>query len=106
MSSDNNTGSTQVPKVERTNIGLNMIAGAMAGLVTDFVAFPLDTIKTRIQASLAGKDFSKLTKNKGYFTGLSASMIISAPGCASYWGGYEFTKRYLTDNFSDVRTLH
>lgn len=44
-------------------------------------------------------------KNKGYFTGLSASMIISFPGCASYWGGYEFTKRFLTSNFSEVTFL-
>jgi hypothetical protein len=30
------------------NLGLNMIAGAIAGLVTDLFFFPLDTLKTRI----------------------------------------------------------
>lgn len=87
---------------DNSNLALNMMAGATAGLITDFIAFPLDTIKTRLQASFSGKDFSKVGQTRGYFTGLSASMTISAPACSFYWGGYEFSKRFLTEHFSDV----
>jgi len=33
---------------EKENLGLNMVAGAIAGLVTDLFFFPMDTLKTRI----------------------------------------------------------
>jgi hypothetical protein len=48
MDNQSNNATQPKIKIERSNLGLNMIAGAMAGLVTDFIAFPLDTIKTRI----------------------------------------------------------
>ena len=92
-----------VAEEAKENLGLNMIAGAIAGLVTDLFFFPLDTLKTRIQASISGKDYSSQTKGKGLFSGLSAGMIISAPACACYWGGYELSKSLLLKNCSDVR---
>jgi hypothetical protein len=45
MATENQSATTQH---KRSHLALNMVAGAAAGLVTDFVAFPLDTIKTRI----------------------------------------------------------
>ena len=87
----------------KENLGLNMVAGAIAGLVTDLFFFPLDTLKTRIQATVSGKDYSSQTKGKGLFSGLSAGIVISAPACACYWGGYELSKSLLLKNYSDVR---
>jgi solute carrier family 25 (mitochondrial S-adenosylmethionine transporter), member 26 len=106
MPSEDSNNTPSLIRSPVNNIGLNMVAGGVAGLVTDFFFFPLDTVKTRIQASISGQDFSKLNKNKGYFTGLSASMVISAPACASYWGGYELIKKTLTENASSEVKLN
>lgn len=95
----------EVAMESKENLGLNMVAGAIAGLVTDLFFFPLDTLKTRLQATVSGKDYSSQTKGKGLFSGLSAGIIISAPACACYWGGYELSKSFLLKNHSDVRDL-
>ena len=38
---------------------ISVLAGAIGGAICDLVIFPIDSIKTRIQASNAKKDFVK-----------------------------------------------
>ena len=48
------------------------LAGATAGLITDVIYHPLDTIKCRMQASWKGQDFTKLSKGVSLYSGLSS----------------------------------
>lgn len=51
-------------------------AGAGAGTVTDFVLFPLDTIKTRLQSS---KGFMKAGGFHRIYSGILPTVLGSAP---------------------------
>ncbi|RKO91504.1 mitochondrial carrier domain-containing protein [Blyttiomyces helicus] len=64
-------------------------AGGMAGTAVDTILFPLDTIKTRLQAKggfLASGGF------RGVYSGLSSAVIGSAPGAAAFFVTYEYLK--------------
>lgn len=50
--------------------------GAAAGLVVDVVLFPLDTIKTRLQAQ---QGFLKAGGFTGIYKGIGPQVIASAP---------------------------
>ena len=47
----------------RDQLVICSLSGGMAGFITDCVYFPLDTIKTRLQASFKGVDYMKKAKN-------------------------------------------
>lgn len=81
--------------ISRTPAGLRhcLVAGGMAGLAVDVSLFPLDTLKTRLQAKagfLASGGF------KGVYLGLSSAAVGSAPGAALFFLMYESMKRALT----------
>jgi solute carrier family 25 S-adenosylmethionine transporter 26 len=65
-----------------------MIAGGIAGSTVDFLLFPLDSIKTRIQH--AGVH-AKLSLQRPY-AGLSSAIIASFPCAATFWGTYSLSK--------------
>lgn len=50
--------------------------GGVAGLVVDTVLFPLDTLKTRLQAE---QGFKKAGGFKGIYKGIGPQVIGSAP---------------------------
>lgn len=52
-------------------------AGACAGTAVDLLFFPLDTLKTRLQAS---KGFVKSGGFKGVYRGVGSVLVGSAPG--------------------------
>ncbi|KAJ2156410.1 S-adenosylmethionine transporter [Coemansia sp. RSA 552] len=66
-----------------------LAAGGAAGMAVDVALFPLDTIKTRLQARqgfLASGGF------RGIYSGLSSAIIGSAPGAAAFFLTYERVK--------------
>ncbi|KAJ1821364.1 S-adenosylmethionine transporter [Coemansia sp. RSA 2671] len=66
-----------------------LAAGGFAGMAVDVALFPLDTIKTRLQAK-AG--FMASGGFRGIYSGLSSAVIGSSPGAAMFFLTYEQVK--------------
>ncbi|KAJ1886164.1 S-adenosylmethionine transporter, partial [Coemansia sp. IMI 209127] len=66
-----------------------LVAGGVAGIAVDTALFPLDTIKTRLQAK-AG--FMASGGFRGIYSGLSSAIIGSSPGAAMFFLTYEQVK--------------
>eukprot|EP00049_Salpingoeca_infusionum_P010041 m.170233 g.170233 ORF g.170233 m.170233 type:complete len:287 (-) comp14524_c0_seq4:287-1147(-) len=75
-----------------TTFGISLIGGAVAGPVVDIVLFPLDTLKTRLQAS---EGFIKAGGFRGVYNGLLSAALGSAPSAATFFGTYEGAKTLL-----------
>ncbi|CAL9130066.1 unnamed protein product [Musa textilis] len=71
------------------------IAGATAGVVVETVLYPIDTIKTRLQAARGG---SKIHW-KGLYSGLAGNLAGVLPASAIFVGIYEPTKQKLLKVF-------
>ncbi|WWC92778.1 uncharacterized protein L201_007737 [Kwoniella dendrophila CBS 6074] len=69
-----------------------LVSGAISGIAVDFMFFPLDTIKTRIQSS-AG--FWNSGGFKGVYRGVGSVGMGSAPGAAAFFVTYEALKERL-----------
>ncbi|ADV23383.1 solute carrier family 25 (mitochondrial S-adenosylmethionine transporter), member 26 [Cryptococcus gattii E566] len=69
-----------------------LISGAISGLSVDFMFFPLDTVKTRIQSS-AG--FWHSGGFKGVYRGVGSVGLGSAPGASAFFVTYETLKKQL-----------
>ena len=78
-----------------------LLSGAVAGITVDLTLFPLDTIKTRLQAS-ANTKFS-LDLLKGVYDGVGPGLLASAPACAAFFGAYDSFKRSLTARYPDPK---
>ncbi|KAI9342884.1 mitochondrial carrier domain-containing protein [Obelidium mucronatum] len=76
----------------------SLLAGAIAGVTVDVALFPLDTIKTRLQAR---EGFRAAGGFKGVYAGLSSAAIGSAPGAAAFFSMYELLKRKLNHSIGD-----
>ena len=72
----------------------NMIAGGLAGSMTDIIFFPLETLKTRLQAS---SKFLKVSLFSNLFKGITPQLTITFPAASTYFIGYEGTK-FVLDN--------
>ncbi|KAI7733901.1 hypothetical protein M8C21_031928 [Ambrosia artemisiifolia] len=81
------------------------IAGAAAGVVVESTLYPLDTIKTRLQAVRGG---GKIVL-KGLYSGLLGNLAGVLPASAIFIGVYEPTKQKLLkscpENFSALAHL-
>jgi solute carrier family 25 S-adenosylmethionine transporter 26 len=73
----------------------------MAGICVDLVLFPLDTIKTRIQATIKGQNnnFIEKSANVSKYSGLRTQIIASFPAAAAFFATYDFTKYILKQKF-------
>ena len=80
---------------------LSLLSGGFAGLSVDVVLFPLDTLKTRLQAA---DGFIKSGGFKGIYKGLSAAAVGSIPGAALFFGAYDTSKGYLTNTTTVLPT--
>ena len=83
----------------RTLLGLT-VSGVCAGVFVETLFYPLDTIKTRLQAArggtgLLGANSNKANLFKGVFNGLSKNIAGCVPATALFFLAYEPTKRYL-----------
>ncbi|CAI4050620.1 hypothetical protein N7582_004964 [Saccharomyces uvarum] len=68
---------------------LSLLSGAAAGTSTDLVFFPIDTIKTRLQAK--GGFFAN-GGYKGIYRGLGSAVVASAPGASLFFVSYDYMK--------------
>jgi len=66
-----------------------MLSGGIAGTSVDVALFPLDTIKTRLQAP---KGFLASGGFRGVYNGIGAAAGGSAPGAAIFFCTYEAVK--------------
>eukprot|EP00793_Prasinoderma_coloniale_P001439 PRCOL_00005214-RA len=77
-----------------------MAAGGIAGCTVETVLFPLDTIKTRLQAARAGKGLDL----RGLYNGLGGNI----PGCfaasAIFFGVYDPLKKRLEEGWGKGST--
>ena len=81
-------------KVKEPSFFVSLIAGGIAGTTVDVALYPLDTIKTRLQAP---QGFIKAGGFSGVYKGLSAAAAGSAPGAALFFSSYEMSKQILHD---------
>lgn len=70
----------------------SLLAGGIAGTTVDVVLFPLDTIKTRMQAPTG---FQNAGGFRGVYSGLSSAAAGSAPTAALFFTTYELLKAKL-----------
>jgi solute carrier family 25 S-adenosylmethionine transporter 26 len=69
-----------------------LISGAVAGLAVDMSLFPLDTIKTRLQAK---NGFFANGGWRGVYKGMGSIAAGSAPSAALFFVTYEACKRHV-----------
>jgi len=68
----------------------DMLAGGVAGCAVDISLFPIDTVKTRLQAK---QGFMKAGGFKGVYRGLGIVSAGSIPGSAIFFTIYEGIRR-------------
>ncbi|PIN14896.1 Mitochondrial carrier protein PET8 [Handroanthus impetiginosus] len=73
------------------------VAGAAAGAVVETVLYPIDTIKTRLQAVRGGGEIIL----KGLYSGLAGNLVGVIPASALFIGVYEPTKQKLLKIFPE-----
>ena len=79
----------------KTLLGLT-VSGVCAGVFVETLFYPLDTIKTRLQAARGGGGVGgNAHLLKGVFNGLSKNIAGCAPATALFFLAYEPSKRYL-----------
>uniref|UniRef100_A0A0D9ZY29 Mitochondrial carrier protein n=2 Tax=Oryza TaxID=4527 RepID=A0A0D9ZY29_9ORYZ len=74
-----------------------VIAGGTAGVVVETALYPIDTIKTRLQAARGGSQIQW----KGLYSGLAGNIAGVLPASAVFVGIYEPTKRKLLETFPE-----
>ena len=88
-------------KKEEFSFVRSLCSGAAAGTAVDVILFPLDTIKTRLQAP---NGFWEAGGFKGVYRGLLPVLFGSAPGAALFFSTYESAKHKL--NFEHQSVNH
>lgn len=68
----------------------SFLAGGTAGVVTDLILFPLDTLKTRLQLRGRGDGLPR----GSFYRGLLSNMAGALPYATTYWSLYEALKIY------------
>ncbi|XP_018326502.1 S-adenosylmethionine mitochondrial carrier protein homolog [Agrilus planipennis] len=71
----------------------SLLGGGVAGFFVDMVLFPLDTLKTRLQAE---QGFKKAGGLHGVYKGIGPQAIGSAPQAAFFFVTYESFKAFTT----------
>jgi len=75
-----------------------MTAGGLAGLSIALCLHPVDSIKTRLQASSSKVNYSKKADSVSIYKGLAAQMAAAFPCAAAFWIAYEFSKYFIATN--------
>lgn len=71
-----------------------LISGGIAGTAVDVALFPIDTLKTRLQAPVG---FWKAGGFRGIYNGITVVTAGSAPGAALFFSTYETLKSALPE---------
>jgi len=87
---DNDTSVDTAKPPKRSAFQVGMLAGAVAGTIVDFTLYPLDTIKTRLQAGPSSIASQNIWQN--IYRGLGPAVLASAPAAAMFFGTYEALK--------------
>ncbi|XP_010261039.1 PREDICTED: S-adenosylmethionine carrier 1, chloroplastic/mitochondrial isoform X2 [Nelumbo nucifera] len=74
-----------------------VIAGGTAGVIVETALYPIDTIKTRLQAARGGGEILL----KGLYSGLAGNLAGVLPASALFVGVYEPTKQKLLRSFPE-----
>ncbi|KAL8055896.1 hypothetical protein ABFX02_04G084800 [Erythranthe guttata] len=94
-----------------------MVAGSTAGMVEHMSMFPVDTIKTRMQAlgscpiksasvNQAVRSILKSDGPKGFYRGIGAMALGAGPAHAVYFSVYEFCKKRFSGGNPDNHAAH
>jgi solute carrier family 25 iron transporter 28/37 len=101
---------------KKESVSLHLVGGALAGVISDGIVHPIDTIRARLQTQKveayksATDALFKITRNEGPFAlyrGFAAVAVGTIPGHALYFAAYEWSKNTLnrlTDNLDDKST--
>ena len=76
---------------------ISICAGGIAGCCVDLAFFPIDTIKTRIQASSSKIDMTKEASDTSFFQGILSPMLVAFPCSGAYILVYDFTQSTLKE---------
>ncbi|CAK9442103.1 uncharacterized protein LODBEIA_P58570 [Lodderomyces beijingensis] len=82
---------------------ISLISGGCAGVATDLAFFPIDTIKTRLQAQ--GGFFAN-GGYRGIYRGLGSCVIASAPSASLFFVTYDTMKQHLQPYVSNPAYRH
>ncbi|KAA8498333.1 putative mitochondrial carrier protein PET8 [Porphyridium purpureum] len=78
---------------------IGMVSGGVAGTCVDLALFPLDTIKTRLQASPAASGVAAARSSTwlfaGLYRGIGPALAASAPCGALFFATYDISKHVL-----------
>lgn len=85
-----------------TSFAVALVAGAVAGMSVDIALFPIDTLKTRLQAP---GGFLHAGGFRGIYNGLGAAALGSAPGAAFFFVTYELMKPITLQHLEQLDTL-
>ena len=81
------------------------VSGGIAGTSIDLVLFPIDSIKTRLQASSTQKNFVRSAADISKYKGLASAMAASFPCAATFWLSYEYSK-FAMRNLMPNQNIH
>lgn len=79
-----------------------LLCGGFAGTTCDVLLYPIDTVKTRLQAP---QGFFAAGGFGGIFRGLGAAALGSAPGAALFFGVYETLKPYISSTLPTANPI-
>ena len=94
-------------KIDDVKVWQQMTAGALAGMAYNFVFYPADTIKSRMQTEevgvgkskgtflSTGKELWRKTGLRGFYRGCGITVFRAAPSSAIIFSIYEAFRRYL-----------
>ena len=85
---------------------VSVAAGGIAGTSIDLALFPVDSIKTRLQASSKTVDFMKESSGVSKFRGLASAMAAAFPCAAMFWLSYEYGKFFLRNKTDGIMNVH
>jgi len=89
------------PKFSVRDSIISGVAGGMAGLTIDLIAFPIDSIKTRLQASGKEVNYVQQAKSVNLYKGFMSVILGAFPGAALFFLGYDTAKAKLA-HFSAI----
>ena len=72
----------------------SLVAGGVAGLTVDTLLFPLDTLKTRLQAQ-SGRGLQGCFRLRQLYSGLGPVLLGSVPCAALFFLFYDGSKEML-----------
>ncbi|CAD2105672.1 mitochondrial carrier protein, putative [Plasmodium vinckei lentum] len=73
----------------------NLITGALAGVVVDAILYPIDNIKTNIQAK---NQLYSIFEAKKLYNGIIPTLIGTIPASAFFYCFYEMSKKLISGN--------